>query len=393
MMETILQDLRYSLRSLRKNPGFTAAALIVLMLGIGTNSVIFTIVNAVLLRPLPLGEPERIVFLWGHSLKEANDHNSNSIPDVEDWKSQSQSFDAISGYAYRAYNLTGQQEPEPVQGAMVGADFFRVAGVEPTIGRTFRPEDEHQNVVVLSHKLWESHFNSDPAVLGKSITLSNSPYTVVGVMPDGFLFPRKDVTAWTTLASIYANPASKRRDYRFMKVIARIKPGVSVAQARAEINRVAGRLEQQYPESNTGLGVNVVPVRDELLGDIRPRLLLVWAAVGFVLLIACANLANLLMARTAARGREVAVRAAVGATRGRIIRQLLTESLVLSFIGGLLGLGLAVLLLRLLSTSNPGNIPRFETISLDLRSILFIFIITCITGIIFALVPALRASK
>ena len=392
-METILQDLRYSLRSLRKSPGFTIAALIVLMLGIGTNSVIFTIVNAVLLRPLPLAEAERVVFLWGHSLKEANDHNSSSVPDFEDWKSQSQSFEALAGYGYRAYNLTGQQEPEPVQGAMVGADFFRVAGIEPALGRTFRPEDERQNVVVLSHTLWQSRFNSDASILGKSITLSNTPYTVVGVMPPGFVFPRKDVAAWTSLAFMYANPNTKRRDYRFLKVIGRLKPGVSVAQGRTEINAVAARLEQQYPESNTGLGVNVVPVRDELLGDIRPRLLLVWAAVGFVLLIACANLANLLMARTAARGREVAVRTAVGATRGRIIRQLLTESLVLSFIGGLLGLVLAVILLRLLSTSNPGNIPRFETISLDLSSILFIFVITCVTGIIFGLVPALRASR
>lgn len=392
-METIIQDLRYSFRSLRKSPGFTVAALIVLMLGIGTNSVIFTIVNAVLLRPLPLDDPERIVYLWGHSLKEGNDHNSVSVLDLEDWKSQSQSFEAMAAYAYRAYNLTGQQEPEPVQGAMVGADFFRVAGIEPALGRTFRPEDERQNVVVISHSLWQSRFNSDASILGKSITLSNSPYTVVGVMPPAFVFPRKDVAAWTSLAFIYTNPSTKRRDYRFLKVIARLKPGVSVAQGRAEINGVAGRLEQQYPESNTGLGVNVVPVRDELLGDIRPRLLLVWAAVGFVLLIACANLANLLMARTAARGREVAVRTAVGATRGRIIRQLLTESLLLSFIGGLLGLVLAFFLLRLLATSNPGNIPRFETISLDARSILFIFGITCLTGIIFGLVPALRASK
>jgi predicted permease len=392
-METILQDLRYSFRSLRKSPGFTIAALVVLMLGIGTNSVIFTIVNAVLLRPLPLDQPERVVFLWGHSLKEGNDHNSVSVLDLEDWKKQSQSFEAISPYAYRAYNLTGQQEPEPVQGAMVGSDFFRVVGKEPIIGRTFQADDERQNVVVLSHSLWQRRFNSDASVLGQSITMSNTPYTVVGVMPPDFIFPRKDVAAWTSLAFIYTNPSTKRRDYRFLKVLGRLKPGVSVTQGRAEINSVAGRLEQQYPETNTGLGVNVVPVRNELLGDIRPRLLLVWAAVGFVLLIACANLANLLVARTAARGREVAVRAAVGATRWRIIRQLLTESLLLSFLGGLLAFGLAFVLLKLLATSNPGNIPRFETISLDARSILFIFGITCLTGIIFGLIPALRASK
>lgn len=392
-METIIQDLRYSFRSLRKSPAFTAAALIVLALGIGTNSVIFTIVNAVLLRPLPFNDPDRIVYLWGNSLKESNDHNSVSVPDLEDWKGQSQSFEAMSGYAYRAFNLTGQQEPAPVQGAMVGADFFRVVGIEPALGRTFQPEDERLNVVVLGHSLWQRRFNSDASVLGKSITLSNSPHTVIGVMPEGFGFPRKDVAAWTSLAFMYANPSTKRRDYRFLKVVGRLKPGVSLTQGRTEINSIAGRLEQQYPQSNTGLGVNLVPVRQELLGDIRPRLLLVWAAVGFVLLIACANLANLFMARTATRAREMAVRAALGASRWRIIRQLLTESLLLSLIGGLLGLGLAVLLLRLLSTTNPGNIPRFETISLDTRWVLFTFVITCFTGIIFGLAPALRASK
>lgn len=392
-METIIQDLRYSFRSLRKSPAFTAAALIVLALGIGTNSVIFTIVNAVLLRPLPLNDQDRIVYLWGNSLKESNDHNSVSVPDLEDWKSQSQSFEAISGYAYRAFNLTGQQEPVPVQGAMVGTDFFRVVGIEPVLGRTFQPEDERLNVVVLSHNLWQSRFNSDASVLGQSITLSNLPHTVIGVMPAGFVFPRKDVAAWTSLAFMYANPSTKRRDYRFLKVIGRLKPGVSLTQARTEINSVAGRLEQQYPQSNTGLGVNLVPVREELLGDIRPRLLLVWAAVGFVLLIACANLANLLMARTAARAREIAVRKALGASRWRIIRQLLTESLLLSSIGGVLGLVLAVLLLRLLSATNPGNIPRFETISLDTRWVLFTFLITGLTGVIFGLAPALRASK
>lgn len=392
-MEQIIQDLRHSFRSLRKSPAFTAAALIVLALGIGANSVIFTIVNAVLLRPLPFNDPERIVYIWGNSLKEGNDHNSVSIPDYEDLKGQSQSFEAISGYAYRAYNLSGQQEPEPVQGAMVGSDFFRVVGVEPELGRTFRPDDDRQNVVVLGHSLWQRRFNSDAAVLGQLITLSNSPYTVVGVMPAGFTFPRKDVGAWTSLAFMYANPATKRRDFRFLKVVGRLKPGVSLAQGRTELNGVAGRLEQQYPQSNTGLGVNVVALNQELLGDIRPRLLMVWAVVGFVLLIACANLANLLMARTAGRAREIAVRTALGASRWRIIQQLLTESLLLSLIGGLLGLGLAVLMLRLLSTSNPGNIPRFETISLDTRWVLFTFVITCVTGVIFGLVPALRASK
>ena len=392
-METILQDLRYSFRSLRKSPGFTVAALIVLMLGIGANSVIFTIVNAVLLRPLPFNDPDRIVYIWGNNVKESNDHNTVSLLDYDDWKSQNKSFEAMSAYAYRAYNLTGQQDPEPVQGAMVGGDFFRVVGVEPVVGRTFRPEDDHQNVVVISQKLWQRRYNSDASILGQTVTLSNTPYTVVGVMPASFTFPRKDVEAWTSFSYVYNNASFKRRDNRFLRVVGRLKPGVSVTQGRTEMNGIAGRLEQQYPESNTGLSTNLVSVRDELLGDIRPRLLLIWAAVGFLLLIACANLTNLLMARTAARSREVAVRTAVGATRGRIIQQLLTESLVLSFIGGLLGLILAVVLLAVLSNTNPGNIPRFETISLDLRSVLFVFALASFTAIVFGLAPALRASK
>jgi putative ABC transport system permease protein len=392
-MENLIRDVRYSIRQLMKSPGFTLVVLITLALGIGINSGIFSIVNAVLLRSLPFRDAEQIVYLWGNNVKESNDHNTVSLPDYLDWKGQNQSFEAMSGYIYRAYNMTGAKEPEPVQGAMVSADFFRVIGVEPSLGRSFRADEERANVVVIGHSLWERYFNSDPAVVGKSITLSNVPFEIVGVMPQGFQFPRKDVEAWTTFTSVYPYPAYQSRSYRFMRVVGRLKPGVTLRQASVEMNGIAGRLEQQYQDSNSGQGINLVPIRDEMLGSIRPRLLLLWTAVGFILLIACANIANLMMARTATRDREIAIRTALGASRFRVVRQLLTESVVLSLLGGLLGLLVALLFIKLLIRFNPGDIPRLDTTTLDARSILFTFAIAFVTGIIFGLVPALQASK
>jgi putative ABC transport system permease protein len=392
-MRLLIQDLRYSARSFIKSPGFTAVALLTLALGIGANSAIFSVINAVLLRPLPLKEPDRLVFVWNNNIKESNDHNTVSLPDFQDWTAQSQSFEALTAYAMRAYNMSGTQEPEPVQGAAVVGDFFRVIGVQPAIGRPFNPDEDRQRLVVLSDDLWRRRFNADPGILGQSVTLSSAQYTVVGVMPPGFTFPRADVKAWTTFAPLYAMPPVQRRGFHFLRVVGRLKPGVSAAQSLAEMNAVTGRLEQQYADTNAGLSANIVPIREELVGDVRPRLLLIWAAVGFVLLIACANLANLLLARTASRDREMSIRAALGASRWRIFRQLLTETVLLALAGGLLGVLVAVGGLKLLVSFNPGNIPHLDTATFDARTVLFTFVISLVTGIIFGVAPALQASR
>jgi putative ABC transport system permease protein len=392
-MEKLIQDILYSLRSLFKNRGFAIVALIMLALGIGANTVIFSIVNAVLLRSLPFKDPDRIVYIWNNNLKESNDHNTVSLPDFQDWKSQSQNLEAMSGYAMRAYNMSGTQEPEPVQGVAVLPDFFRVLGVEPAVGRSFRPDEDREKLVILSDSLWQRRFKADPNIIGQAVTLSSASYTVVGIMPPGFTFPRADVEAWTTFSPLYSLPPVQRRGFHFLRVIGRVKPGVSMVQARTEMSAIAGRLEQQYPDTNVGLGTNIVSIRGELLGDSRPRLLLIWAAGGFVLLITCANLANLLMARTTTREKEIAIRSALGASRVRVIRQLLTESVLLSLIGGLLGLLVAVAGLRLLISLNPGNIPRMETASLDATALLFTFVISLLTGVIFGVVPALQATR
>jgi putative ABC transport system permease protein len=393
MMRNLIQDLRYSARSFLKSPGFTIVALLTLALGIGANSALFSIVNAVLLRPLPLKDPDRIVYVWNNNIKESNDHNPVSLPDFQDWAAQNQSFEALSAYGMRAFNMSGTQEPEPVQGVAVVGDFFRVIGVQPTIGRPFNVDEDRQRLVILSDDLWRHRFNADPGILGQAITLSSAQYTVVGVMPRGFTFPRADVKAWTTFAPLYALPPIQRRGFHFLRVVGRLKPGVSMGQALSEMTSVTGRLEQQFPDTNVGLSANIVSVQQELVGDVRPRLLLVWAAVGFVLLIACANLANLLLARISSRDHELSIRAALGASRWRIFQQLLTETVLLALVGGLLGVVVAIVMLKLLVNFNPGNIPHLDTATFDARTVLFTFGISLLTGILFGVAPALQASR
>ncbi|MDT5270423.1 MAG: hypothetical protein QOH49_2609 [Acidobacteriota bacterium] len=392
-MQTLIQDIRHSLRMLLKNRAFTLTALFTLALGIGANSAVFSVINAVLLRPLPYKDSERIVFLWSKSQKETSDHATVSLADYQDWKEQSRSFEAMGAYAPRAYNLSGVGDPEGIQGVMTSSGFFEAVGAEPALGRVFRPEEERENLVVISQGVWQRYFNSNPGALGQKITLSSTPYTVIGIMPAGFDFPNKDVEVWTSFSIVRTVPQFKSRSARVLRLVGRLKPGVSAEQARAELGGVTGRLEQQFPDTNTGIGANVVPIREQLFGNIRLMLFFVWAAVGLVLLIACANLASLLMARTAAREREFAIRTALGASRMRLIRQLLTESLVLSVVGGVLGLLLAVWGVSLLVSLSPSDLPRINAAALDARSVIFTFGLALLTGVIFGLAPALQASR
>jgi predicted permease len=392
-MQLLMHDIRHSLRILLKNRAFTLTAIIILALGIGANSAFFSVINAVLFRPLPYKDSERIAFLWGKNEKESNDHNDVSLSDFQDWKEQSHSFESMGAFAYRAYNLSGEQRPEPIQGVMVSSGFIEAIGVEPLIGRKFRPDEERQNLAILGHSLWQRRFGSNPTILGQSVTLSSESYTVIGVMPPGFNFPRKDVEIWTSFSVLHNVPVFRNRGARVLSVIGRLKSDITQPAAQAEMNGVVGRLEQQYPQTNSGAGINLISIRDELFGKFRLTLFFVWATVGLVLLITCANLAGLLVARAVARGRELAIRMAMGASRLRLIRQLLTESIVLSVFGGALGLLFAYLSVDVLVKLSPADLPRIDSVRLDLRWALFTFALSFMTGIIFGFIPALQASK
>jgi putative ABC transport system permease protein len=394
-MQTFWQDIRYGLRVLIKHPGFTIVAVFALALGIGANTAIFSVVNAVLLQTMPYGEPDRLVMVWGAR----PDIAPVSPADFTDWKEQNTVFEEIAASRDAQYSLTGMGDPEFIVGYRFSADFFQVAGVTPILGRTFTAEEDKpgaDRVVVLSHHLWMRLFNGDREVLGKTLTLNSNPYEIIGVMPPGFRHPGGMAELWTPMA-IPANLVSSRRA-RFCRVLARLKPGVKIEQAQAEMTALAGRIAEEHPDTNANQGIKIVSLRDEQVGDVRPALLVLLAAVGFVLLVACANVANLLLARAAARQREIAIRTALGAGRLRLLKQFLTESVLLSFIGGALGLLLAVWstgpLLRMFPNSIENlNLPKVEAIPIDWKVLLFTLAVSLFTGLIFGIVPALQASK
>ena len=395
-MQTLFQDLRYSFRLLLKNPGFTLVAVLTLALGIGANTAIFSVVNSLLLRPLPYQDAGQLVWIWGTNPKNNIPQETASAPDFADWKSGNQSFEEMAAFSRTALILNTEGEPERLTGAAVTDGFFSVLRAQPKMGRIFLPEEDKpgaNRVVILSEGLWQRRFGADPNILEKSITLTGNPYTVVGVMPAAFLNPRpgdlQPAELWVPLRLNYTT-AGRRSD--FLGVIARLKPGVTQAQAQTEMTAIASNLEEQYPTTNDGWSAKVLTLHERFIGDVSRPLLVLMVAVCFLLLIACANVANLLLVRASTRRKEISIRAAMGASRLRLTRQLLTESLVLSLFGGGLGLLIAVWGLNLLVSFIPANLPRLGEIALDNRAMIFTLSISLLTGIVFGLIPALQAS-
>ncbi len=390
----MLGDIRYGLRLLSRSPTFTAVAVLTLALGIGANTAIFSVANAVLFRPLPYADPDRLVHLNERG-KQA-DNISISFPDYFDWKSQNQVFDGMALMHRRAFILTGGEQPERVVGAEASWDFFPVLGVRPVLGRTFTQEEDRigaDRTVVLSNALWKRAFGGDASVVGRTLRLDSQSYTVVGVMGPDLDLPSRETQLWVPVGLRKdAHPTEGRRNHPGMYGVARLKPGVSVAQAAASLGTISERLEQQYPE-NAGIRPVVTSLRAELVRDWSDSLLLLLGAVGLVLLIACANVAHLLLARASGRRMEFAVRAALGAGRARLLRQLLAEGLLLAAFGATLGLVFAAWGVDLLTAILPGNVPRLEEARMDRAVLAFTAAISLVGGLLFTLIPALQSSR
>ncbi len=401
-MQTLLQDIRYGIRMLARNPGFAAIAVLTLALGIGANTAIFTVVNAEVLRPLPFHDPGRLVHVWETSSRTGDKSGAVSYPDFADWRAQNPVVEKMAAYQAGTATLTGVDKPAHLQSAMVSAEMFALLGAAPELGRTFLTEEDgaHHHVAMLSERLWRQQFGGDPKIIGRTITLDASAYTVVGVMPASFAFPlqRVPVDVWTTFSALQESsdatpPMSQQRGAHFLRAIARLKPGVSLAQAQAAMDVIASALSKQYPDSNKYNGIRLVPEQEETTAAIRPALLVMMVAVGFVLLIACVNVANLLLARATSRAREIAIRTALGAGRKRVIRQLLTESLILGILSGALGVLVAMWGSAALVRLSPENLPRAGDIRVDGWVLAFTVALSVVTGVLFGLVPAIQVTR
>jgi putative ABC transport system permease protein len=392
-MDSLLNDLRYAFRTLRRAPGFALVAILTLALGIGANSGIFSVVSGVLLEPLPFADPDRLVVVWGDH--PTIGHETASLPDFEDWERDNTVFSSLAAVTNAGDNFSVPGgEAVRVRSARVTTDFFSTLGVAPILGRAFLSGEDrfgsHQ-VVVISYGLWQRVFGRSPSAVGRSVMMNGNAYEIVGVAPASLNQP-SGAELWSPLSFNPANgPPGRRSDFLF--VVGRLKPGVTVEQAKREMKSIMSRLEQEYPQTNARWSADVVPLHDELVGPVRPALLIFAGAVGLVLLIACANVANLMLARAAAREREVAIRLAMGAPRARLVRQLLTESVLLALIGGAAGILLAVWFVASMQTLELNQIPRLEEVRVDGRVLLFTFGLSVFTGLLFGLAPALRLTR
>ena len=398
-MTHFLRDLRFAARSLRKSPGFTAVTLATLTLGIGANTAIFSVVDAVLLRPLPCPEPDRVMAVFQANPSQNVPQNGVSFLNYRDFASRTGSFESLAASRMHDFTLTGRGDPELIVGLSVTSNMFAVFRAKPLLGRVFEPRDDALGsppVAVLGERLWRERFNADPGVVGKSVNLDDAPFTVVGVVSNSLQPPPANPRAdlWVPLAQdpVFAD-LEKRRGGHYLRLIGRLRRGVAPEAAQAELSTVAAALARDYPKENTGWEVRVVPLAETVVRGVRTALLVLLAAVGLVFLIACANVANLLLVRSGARGREVAIRTALGADRARLLRQFLTESLVLGLAGGALGVALAVAGVRGLRAWLPSDLPRLDEIALDSRVLLFSLAASLVSAFIFGLAPALDASK
>ncbi|MCI0347948.1 MAG: ABC transporter permease [Acidobacteriales bacterium] len=398
MMNTLWQDLRYGLRMLLKKPGFTLIAVMTLALGIGANTAIFSVVNGVLMKSLPYHEPERIVLLWG-DVPSRNEHRTQvSATDVADWRKQNTVFEEVATFSHWGATLSGEGEPERLSGMQVGDGYFSVMRGQPLLGRVFTPEEQVDGkdyVIVLGYGLWQSRFGGAREVIGKKVYFSARPYTIVGVMPEDFQpLPANLVENrpqfYRPVAEAYDE---EERGSRHLRAIARLKPNVSLKQSQSEMNLIAKRLADEHPKSNTGYGVHLVTITEETVGGLRLALILLLLAVMVVLLIACGNVGNLLLARAMARQKEIVIRAALGATRGRLIRQLLTESLLVALLGGGLGLLLALWGTELITSLGKEFIPSLSRVEIELPVLAFTLAVSAGAGILFGLAPAIQLSR
>jgi putative ABC transport system permease protein len=393
-LTVLAHDLRYAIRSLRRQPAFTLIAVLTLALGIGANTAIFSVVNGVLLRPLPYREPHRLVTIW-ETLQGSDDKILVSYPNYLDWRERQRVFEDIALYnQYRSFNLTGRGDAERVRGALVTGNYFYLLGVRPAVGRLIEPADDSPGsprVAVVSYGFFQSRLGGDPGFIGNTLVLDGDVYTVVGVLPPEVRIADRDVILPVGL--FVQQPEYARNTHPGLIGIGRLKPGMSLERARADLQRVSAELRELYPTDNSGIGSDGALLMDITVGRIRPALKLLTIAVGLLLLIACANVANLLLSRAAAREREFALRTALGAERGRIVRQLLTESVVLAFAGGVLGVGLAVAGVRVLVALDPRSVPRLMDIRVDGTVLLFALALSLVTGLLFGLVPALQSGR
>ncbi|HZI49644.1 MAG TPA: ABC transporter permease, partial [Pyrinomonadaceae bacterium] len=396
-MESLFSDIRYALRNLLRRPGFTAVAVITLALGIGANSAIFSAINALLLKPLPIPNQDRVVAIWDKDPGRGLDHNEVAFANYLDWRAQSHSFDQLALERWWSTNLTGGDTPERIQGFLVSSNFFDVVGVKPAQGRNFLPDENEPGkdaVAIIAHSLWQRRFGSDPGIINKTITTNGIARTVIGVLPEGFNYP-KGAEIYSPIAMTPA--LIKSRGNHSYYVIGRLKDGVTLQSAQSDIDTIAARLATQYPDTNVGLGATVYPIVADTTRIYSTAMWIMMAAVGFVLLIACANVANLTLARAGARQKEFALRAALGASRWRIVRQLLVECIIVALLGGAAGIVVAFWGIDLLRAANPGEAAKYadgwKNFGVNYQVLAFTFGLSLLSGFVFGVAPAWQVSK